>query len=374
MPELNGIQDVMDSMRKQSGASVPSGKKVTEPVNLAKALYEGVENETNRNIMLGMINKTIGSQDLNAFRVVSLYDQMGVLANNQTLFLNMLEQKPVVRVRDFQVQFIEDRQGSDTADWVNMLSESFPSPTQGNYPVRTNTLGFFGTSVKAFMIAQELGQQSQVMPGFDAVAREVTKAVRRLRWHLEGNLLSNSEVTIENGNVATEFGGFLTRSTLYNTSTAGDLTNALIQSRIDAIANDQSLEGLNYDVPLFAFCPSDQLAKVRDLMISRYPGENSATNMVLQNELLRGMADKNLAPNQVVGYQPLPGTPVGFMYNPRMPSGTVLFFDPTQPKLGKMQMMGQFGPWLIDKTPSQTALVQLEYVLDCATLIDPLRE
>ena len=187
---------------------------------------------------------------------------------------------------------------------------------------------------------------------------------------MSASLLSNTEVKAENAANIPQWGGFITRSTSYNLATSGDLTNALIQGRVDAIANNADAQGLSYDVPIMALCHPGQLAKIEDLMIARYPGQHSIAQESLNAMLQAGLPNLNMAPNQMAVYKPRPGRPILFIGDSQLPSGYCVFFVPNLPKLGKFQMMGSFGPWVLERPTAD--LKRILYVFDAATLIDPL--
>lgn len=373
MENFAGIADVM-AKASPTGNAPASNKQVSKPMNLRKALTEGIENQKVAQYLEEKIIKDLRSSDLAPLRIVSFDDQVDSLRSEETMFLSMCERNGVKQITDFQVQWLEDRIGSGAAVNVNLNVDDFASETHSNWAVRSNTLGFQGTKVKIRMIAQQLGLQSQ-LHAVDAKAREIRDAFIRIRRLQETQLLVNEEVTTEGLFVAPTFKGFITDSTLYNNSISGDLTNAAIQGRVDAIANEGSTEQVGYGNMLVAFCPASQLAKVRDLMSSRYPGETSIQNaLAYQSQLKSLFGDAGAYPNQIQAYQPLPGAPVLFLHNPLMPTNTVLYFKPDQPSLFRFKINGQFGPWAIEKSDSQAALVDLVYCLDGLSLDPGLRE
>ena len=374
MDNLKGIEDIMESLAK-SKQSNPSKKstKVFKSQNLSDCLYgqKAFKNDRARDEVARMIMKDLKSPDINVLRINSTADRIPELADDETIFTNIAEMNGTVPCTDLHVSFREKRIGSDTADWINMNVGTISGEAYLNRPSRKNTIGFAGNKIDIKLITSELGKQSPVDPT-DLMMEEVDFEMIRIRRFFEQQLLSNTEVNIESTVAPTEPGGFITRSTLYNVSTSGDLTNALIQGRVDAIANKGSTEALGYNVPLVAFCPAVQLGKIRDLMASRYSAETNVTALGYQQRLMDMFAEKNMHPNAVQAYQPLPGHPVLFLYNSLMPSGTVLFFDPRYPQLGKFQINGQYGPWVLER-PTE-AMTQLMYVFDGMTLIEHLVE
>lgn len=318
-------------------------------------------------------SKELKSTDLSTVRFVSLYDEWVRLANDQTLFLNMVEGNGTVRMTDFQVRFNEERIGSDTVTPFNMNSD-FPGEAEANRAMRDNTLGFHGNRVDIRLIAQELAGQSPEYP-YDAVQREIEFELIRIRRHQNEKLLAQTEVKAETPGNIPNWGGFITRSTANNLATSGDLTNALIQGRVDAIANATSAEGLTYNTQLIALCGADQIGRIEDLMIARWPGETSQASAATLARLSAGLPGAGIAPEQAVVYKPRPGMPIIFIYEPMLPSGYVLFFTPKgafAPKLARFQIGGQFGPWAIERPVEK--LSKVVYVFDAISLIDPLVE
>lgn len=363
---------------KATGGEDPTKtKQVFKPMSLQKALFGGgIKNQEVARHVEERIIKDLRSSDLAPLRITSFDDQVESFRCEETMFLQMCEKNGVEQITDFQVQWLEDRIGSDVAENVNLNSDTFASESGSNWGVRTNTLGFQGTKVKIRMIAQQLGLQSG-LKSVDATARELRDAFIRVRRLQESLLLVNEEVTTEGLNFAPTFRGFITDATLYTNSVSGDLTNAAIQGRVDAIANEGSTEQIGYGNMLVAFCPANQLPKIRDLMSSRYPGETSIQNALAYQSALKSMfGEAGAYPNQVQAYQPLPGAPVLFVHNPLMPASTVLYFMPSEPRLYRFAIDGKFGPWAIDKSESLMGggLGTVVYCLDGISLRTGARE
>jgi len=318
--------------------------------------------------------KALTSPDVAQLRLVSWSDRQSLLRNEQTIFLNMLEANATQRVTDYQIRIRERKIGSDQAFFFNM-DGSLPAGAQSNRPFRYNTLGAFGNLLDIKFMPQELSAQSPI-DGTDLLAQEVDDEVVRLRRFANAKLLKNTEQNNESSVSAAvnipQWGGFIDRSTLYNVSTSGDLTNPLIQGRVDAIANISDPQGVGYSVPLVCLVDSSQISKVRDLMIARYPGENSEAYFATLKMLTQRLADVDIPMDQMSVYKPDPGRPIVFINEGQLPSGTALFFDPTRPQLARFQMMGQYGPWVLER-PTQN-LTTLLLVWDAISLVDPLIE
>jgi hypothetical protein len=287
----------------------------------------------------------------------------------------MLEANRVQRVTDFQVRIRERRIGQSTAQFFNMNFDAFAPEAQSWYPQRTNTTGFLGNQLNIRIIGEELATQSPVQP-VDIIQQEIEFEMIRIRRAMEQYMLWNQEVTAEVAAVPPQWGGFINRSTVYNTAySASDFTNAIIQTQVNNIANITNPEGMGY-VELVCLCPFAQLAKIRDLMISRYPGTQYDSYSTEQSELGKRLSkEAGLYPEAFKFYKPDPGTAILFIGSPLLQAAaanTAIFFDPSQPQLGKMQLMGSYGPWVVERPTA--ALTTLLYVFDNATLIDNLRE
>lgn len=367
MENFAGVADLME----KANQSPASSKQVFKPVNLRKAIDTGFSNMKAMDLVEGRLIKDLRTTDLNAYRMISFDSQRDFFRDEQTIFKNLCERNGVEEVTDLQIQWVEEHLGAGAAEDVNLNVDTFASETNSESVVRTQTLGFQGTKVKVRMLAQALGLKSPLM-SINAKAREVRDAFVRLARLQETELLVNEEVTTEGLIVAPQMGGMITRSNLYATTHSGDLTNAAIQGRVDAIANLGSTESVGYGTMLVAFCPANQIAKIRDLMSSRYPGEASTDALAYQARLSALFGEQAEQPYAFKLYQPDPGAPVLFMVNDKMPASTVFFFDPTEPSLYRFSINGTLGPWGIER-PTE-ALVDLVYCLDGISLRDSRRD
>ncbi len=358
-----GIADVLKEAK-------PSQKVAPKPINLQKALASGFTNQKAAAVVEDLLLKDLRSTDLQAYRMVNFNDQVDRLADDTTMFMNLCESNGVLPTTDLQIQWIERSIGTDVAENVNLNVDAFASETVSDATVRTQTLGFQGTKCKVRILAQQLGLQSQLM-SVDAKAQEILDCFIRIRRLQEQQLLSNEEVTTEGLLVAPTFGGFINRSTLYSTGLVGDITSAAIQGRVDAIANLGSTEALGYNINLLAFLPSGlsaQIEKIRNLMATRYPGEASTDALAYQDKLKALFGNSPVSANAFKAYQPDPGAAVLFTINDKMPADTILFFDPSAPKLFRFAINGQYGPWGIERPTEE--MVMLEYCLDGISLRD----
>lgn len=367
--EILSSMDLLDQLKSKKAGQAPAQKRVHKRESFLKVLDE-IKDFQVRTALENIAKKELQSPDLASLRLVSLASRAAELRNEMTIFLNILESNAYERVTDFQVRFRERRIGQDAAVMFNP-NGSLPAEALMNRPMRTNTLGFIGNTLKIRFIAQELGQQSPVQ-ATDPRAEEIDFELTRIRRGMNSKLLSNTEVTAENAGFVPQPGGFITRSTSYGVATSGDATNTLIQGRVNAIANVSNPEGLGYRSLVAMGGGPTQLQKVRDLMIARYPGENSEAYFASTAEIRRRLANVNVPEDQMVPYLPMPGRPILFVYEPQMDTDKIIFFDPMQPQLGKFQMFGGLGPWILERPTAD--ILYLLLVFDSFTLLDHLIE
>jgi hypothetical protein len=107
------------------------------------------------------------------------------------------------------------------------------------------------------------------------------------------------------------------------------------------------------------------MAVIRDLMINRFPGENSATHL----ELMRSLNPNLGLPTNVV-YMPYPGVVIPVYYDLDMPANTQLLLKADLPRLARMKFDGSNGPLALARPES--TLFDLVLVFDLFTLDDPL--
>lgn len=318
-----------------------------------------------------VVAKAVESYDLTGIRFVSMQDQVAELANDETVFRNIVEANGVVRSTDFQIRWRENYANANaTVEFFN-LNSGLPSEAEMARAVRGNTMGAYGNQLNIPFITSELASQSPIA-STDERLEQLRMQLIRMRRFSNQKLLSNSEVVSEVVGDTPQWGGFLTRSTS-NATVLGaptDLTNALIQAQVNAIANASSVQGMGYHIPLVCLTTAAQIAVIRDLMIDRFPGEQSNNYLDYQAQLERILPGVKLAPDMFKMYQPDPGRGVAFINEPQLASGTALFFDPKQPRIAKFQMMGQMGPWVLERPVPQ--LTTLLAVFDFESIIDPL--
>jgi hypothetical protein len=321
------------------------------------------------------VMKAVESYDLTGIRFVSYFDQVAELVNTQTIFSDIVEgMGGIARSTDFQIRWRELYANSGaTVEFFN-LNAGLPSEAQMTRAVRGNTMGAYGNQLNIRYITEELAAQSPIASGFikDERANQLRMQFARMKRFRNEKFLVNTEVKSEVVGDTPQWKGFYTDSTSNATATSGDLTAALIDTKVRAIANASSVEGLGYDVPLVALTTAAQIAKVRDIMIARFTNaESSDSYLANQERLKRMLPGVNLNPDMSVFYKTDPGTVVAFIHEPQLTSGVTLFFDPRQPVICKFQMMGQFGPWtLVRPTPELTTLL---VAFDFESIASPLK-
>lgn len=359
--------DAIESFKSAGQGSADTSKNYV--LNAEKALASITDPQAKK-VMTEQVVKAVQSTDLQGIRLVSLYDQVGELVNEQTVFRSICEKNGTYRSTDYQIRWQEVYAGAGAVSFFNLNANVNPPEDQMNRGVRTNTMGAYGWTLNLPFIVSELAGQSPVAPQ-DEKMREVRVGLAKMRRFSNANLLSGAEVTSEvNGN--SRWGGFLDRSTSYtlNLAPGSNLTDSIIQGRVDAIANASSNNGLGYQRPLVALTTSAQIAQIRSLMIARFPGENSQAFYATQ-EMLTSLGLSGLVqPAQTRVYQPDPGLPVVFINEPQLPAGYTVFFDPTQLQIAKFHMLGVPGPFVVERYTS--TLNRLYIVFDFESLVDML--
>ena len=111
------------------------------------------------------------------------------------------------------------------------------------------------------------------------------------------------------------------------------------------------------------------MAVIRDLMINRFPGENSATfreNVRAMWGSVDGVA-KGLDTD--VCYMPYPGVVVPVYYDYDMPANTAVLFKADFPRVARMKFNGANGPHLLARP--EATLFDLALIFDLYSLDDP---
>jgi len=341
-------------------------KLASKPVMQALAEQFGgyaKANEVIKSTMLPQL-KSLGTVDISALRLVSLSDRVAVRRNDETKFLNWLESKgDFPSITDYQFRIKERDIVTDTASKFN-IDGALPANVQSAYNQRYNTLTTVGDTLKiSFMLSSIAEQQSDVNVLQDQIDDEIV----RIRRTMSNMLLSNTEQISEVVGNVPQLGGFITRSTLNSVNAGGsNLTNTLIQNAVNTIALQLGYGGHQF----LLWTTVGQLPVVRDLMINRFPGENSATWMQSLGQNFRNQL-VNYSVATEVAYVAYPGGVIPCVYDTQMPANSALIFCGEIPRMARFKMDGQTGPFVLAR-PEPT-LYELLCVFDIFTLDDPLQ-
>lgn len=341
-------------------------------VPMGEALESEIEDRVARHKFMTQLEenltrlKLIRTPDLGTLRVASVSDRMAVRRNRQTPFLNYLESQgqPAI-VNDYQYLFLEWNIGEQTAPVWNVEND-LPSEAFSNRPRRSNTLTCVGNKLNISLVAEQMAlQQTQI----DVMAREIDLETTRIRRSMNSLLLASVENKSEGQFGLPQLGGFITRSTLYNVNAGGgDLTRSLLQSRVDAIANNADPQGFGYGLPLLAFTNARQLQVLRDIIISEYNGIDPMSRMAYETELKSRLG--TFAVDISMVFESMPGPVIPFVLESMLPTGTTIILDSDQPRLVKMRLNGQAGPWVLTRPTEK--LQTLNVMFDLFSLEDPL--
>lgn len=356
---------------KAPAAPSASGSGV-RVMTLGEALEEampdgGARLKVLNNILDPVITKLVRTGDIATLRMASISDRVSVLRNTQTPFLNFLESQPsgIEQVMDYNYRFDEWNIGADLADPWN-IEDNLPGEAKSIRPTRSNTLTCIGNTIAVSLMTQAMAEQQR---NIDVQAREVDLEITRIRRGMNKLLLSNTEVKIEAAGSVPQLRGLVTGSTDYGIDCMGsDLTRTLIQGRVDAIANNADPQGLGYNLPLIGFTNSRQLQVLRDIIISEYSGINPMSRVEFEQELKSRLQGFKV-PVQMV-FEPMPGPVIPFVLDSQLPSGTTILFDADQPRLAKMYLGGQPGPYVLQRPTEK--LQSLNVVFDLFSLNDAL--
>lgn len=367
---LKGFVDVLDQQKAykpERQAFQPRKAMAAEDI-LSDCIQRGKGDSAD--FIKSYLIKQVGSQDISPIRLISMAQETGLLRNQQTIFRNICESNPLERSTDFQIR-IRERKVATSGVSGFPLDGTLPAVNQSSYFARTNTMQPYGNTINITFFATELAGQSPVDPT-DLRAQQVEDEIVVMRRYSNSILLAQTEITDEGAANGPQMGGFVTRSTSYNTNLGGNQTNTSMQAQVDSIANVTSNRGLGYGVQLIQLTTAAQMANIRGLMIARYPGENSDAYLTTTMAMRQKFAGVAIPEAMWMVYAPNPGLPVLAIYEPQLPSGYTITFDPTKPRISKMQMLGQLGPFVVERPTSN--LVNLLAVFDVESLVDPLVE
>ncbi len=315
--------------------------------------------------------KAVESYDLTGVRLDSMYDAMAELANAQTIFRDIIAANGIYQSTDFQIAWRETyANGSAEPEFFN-LNNGLPAEAEMSRAVRRNTMGAYGNQLNIRWITEALDEQSPISTQ-DERATQLRMQLVKMKRFSNQHMLANTEVTSEIIGDIPQWGGFATRSTDNATvlAASSDLTSPLLQALVNQVTNPASVDALGMDIPLVMLVTNAQIAKVRDLMIARFPAENSTTFLDYQARLERMLPGVKLNPDMVMFYRANPGGMVACIYEPQLTAGLGLMFMPTLPKIAKFKLMGTFGSWSVSRPTPE--LTNLFCTFDFESIVDPL--
>lgn len=312
--------------------------------------------------------KSIGTVDIMPLRAVDLPDSIARQANAETRFSNWLYAKPTRQINDYQMKIIENYIGTQTSGLINLDNTTLPANVQSSFGQRFNTLTCTGDTIQISYLAQNINNL-QGIGDVSLFENEVQMEAIRIARKKNQTFLVNTEVLPETAGFVPQLGGFITRSTNGPIACGGsNLTNALLQQGIDQIATY-----FGSQEQLALFCNKAQLAVIRDLMVNRFPGENSATHLQLMRETLAGVDQSARGLMTNVVYSPYPGNYVPVYFDQDMPANTAVLFrtsDDAAPRAAGMSFNGQGGTHIAMRP--YAAMFDLALVFELYSLHDPL--
>jgi len=365
------VEQFKGAMENSSGA----GSAPQKGQMVAKSVVECLMENTGNNPAAAMellekslmpVIKQIGTVDIAALRIVTLSDRVAVQKRTETRFKDFLDAKnSSANLKDYQYRIIERNIGTQAADLFNMDSATLPAVLQSNYVQRYNTATAVGNTLKISYMAQNIAGLQGNAGDSSLFEDQVDDMITRILVKENQTLLSNVEVIAETAGQVPQLGGFITRSTANPISAGGgNFTNSLLQQGVDTI-------GALYNsmTQMALFCTKGQMAVIRDLMINRFPGENSATfreNVRAMYGSVDGVA-KGLDTD--VCYMPYPGVVVPVYYDYDMPANTAILFKADFPRVARMKFNGANGPHLLARP--EATLFDLALIFDLFSLDDP---
>lgn len=368
---------VQEAFLKSAAAKDPMEKASLAPTlgEVLKAQFPGnheKQEEVLRSIHKSMEYKTkdtngVGIADLSAMRVVSRAESTPVIRNKDSKFFNLLEMQGAARkVTDPQFKINERDIINNEASPFNLDSPTLPGMIQSQYYGRTNTIMPMGQQVGVSIFASEVSAQQGTL---DVKADQLDDAHKRIRKGSSRLLLNNTEVVSEQDNMVPQCGGFIGRSTTPGNTLAlgGNFTEAQLNAGYKLIRNKLGSEDLN----LVLWTDQAQVQIIDNLMIQRFPGENSQAHFATQ-EFGKRMAEMKLNPDTV--YKLRPGMYVPVISDDQLPAGYSVLFDVKTglyPRLARFQMFGQEGPY--DLVRPEKTLFEVVVSFDLVSLDDAIQ-
>jgi hypothetical protein len=311
--------------------------------------------------------KALGTVDIGALRMVSVVERIHTLINRDARFLQWLELRAAIPINDYQLKILESDPLDDEADIVSADRTTLFPEKNSRFTTRYNTLTVVGNTVSQSIMARNIAQQQMGINPLDTL---VDHQINRIRKTQNRTLMVNTETVDEGPTETPQLGGFFTRSTVspQNAATA-NFNNTLLQTGINLINNALG-DGRSLALWIGG-TGAGQLPVIRDLMINRYNGENSATHRELMDDLRREQLSKANIPTQVV-YEGYPGGAIPVIYDKLMPANTALLFDDTLPQMARFMLDGNVGPFIMARPHPESALYEVVAVFDMYSLYDPL--
>lgn len=247
-----------------------------------------------------------------------------------------------------------------------MDAASLPAVLQSSYNQRYNTATAVGNTLKISYMAQNIAGLQGNAGDSSLFEDQVDDMITRILVKENQTLLSNVEVIAETAGQVPQLGGFITRSTSNPISAGGgNFTNALLQQGVDTIG-----QLYNSMTQMALFCTKGQMSVIRDLMINRFPGENSATFRENVNSMYASVDGVAKGLQTDVCYMPYPGVVVPVYYDYDMPANTAILFKAELPRVARMKFSGSDGPHMLARP--EATLFDLALIFDLFSLDDPL--
>ena len=310
--------------------------------------------------------KGIVTTDIGPVRIDSLFPGIALIENRDTPFLNGLESRPQYNATDYNVRIVEEDAGTDILSFFN-LDGSMPAAYYATLDARYNTIGFLGQSLQVSWMTQNLGLMSPYNRNEDA--DQLARAMNRIRRSKNQYLWENTRNSNEALPSVPQPGGFSTRSTANVAAITGNLTDAIITGMVNQLATYFGYSQLKGRLVLQV--PRSQLAVIRNLLITRFPGTTAITNMEFTNLLKGQVSDYNFNgyPIDFI-YQDDNGMIIPVFCDDQAPAQTAIMWIADMPVLAGLSFRGSTGPHLVQlPIASFTSYV---VVFDGFSLIDPL--
>lgn len=383
-----GIQDLYEVLQKkgkgQDQAFVPVQK--ADPLPIDVLLYQEVKESHTREKISRLIknmpcrlksdssdvwsnmvvNKDVTAVDLGPVRIVSLYPYIAQIYNTETKFLNILKKRPAFVATDYQIRIPEENIGTDQLNVFN-VEGTLPAVQQSTLGERTNTVMALGQQIQVSFMAEEISAQSPYRR--NEIQAQISKALIRLERTLNPLLLSAVENTNETLPNIPMLGGFVTRSTFNPIAVGGgNLTDALISQAVNAMAGVFGYDALG---DVVALTNAAQIPVVRNLMINRYPGQQSMSKMQYDEVLVQRIEAQGIRAEDIqMIYEDNNGLTLPFIRETQLPAGTTILFRSSFPQLAKFRMGNKEGPFMAERPV--TNLYHLDVLWDLVSLCDPL--